>query len=71
MFYCVHFLLLLILILVSFLKAIDALHNSGGRTLKPFDRATIENDESLLAENDFTPHPEKMPVGLHRRIVER
>ncbi len=32
----------------SVLKAIDALHSSG-RTLVPFDRATIEDDESLLA----------------------
>jgi hypothetical protein len=54
----------------SVLKAIDALRNPGGRTLTPFDRATIENDESLLAENDLL-DPEKMPVGLHRRIVEK
>ena len=54
----------------SVLKAIDALHNTGGRTLKPFDRTTIENDESLLAENDLL-DPEKMPVGLHQRIVEK
>ena len=53
----------------SLLKAIDALRNSG-RTLKPFDRATIQSDESVLAENDLL-DPEKMSVGLGRRIVKK
>ncbi|MDP1583053.1 MAG: phospholipase D-like domain-containing protein [Bradyrhizobium sp.] len=53
----------------SVLKAIEALRNSG-KTLKPFDRATIENDESVLAENDLL-DPEKMPKVWSQRIVEK
>jgi len=36
----------------------------------PFGRATIENDKSLLAENDLL-DPEKMPVGFNRRLGEK
>ena len=53
----------------SILKAIEALRNSG-RSLRPFDQAVIENDESVLAENDLL-DPEKMPKVLSRRIVEK
>ena len=53
----------------SVLKAVEALRGSG-RTLRSFDRATIKNDESLLAENVLL-DPEKMSVGLNRRIVEK
>lgn len=53
----------------SVLKAIDALRGPG-RTLMPFDRATIEDDESLLAENDLL-DPESMPAGFNWRLGEK
>ncbi|MDP3692892.1 phospholipase D-like domain-containing protein [Bradyrhizobium sp.] len=53
----------------SVLKAIEALRGSG-RTLRPFDRATIEKDESMLAENDLL-DPEMMPAGFGRRLGEK
>jgi phosphatidylserine/phosphatidylglycerophosphate/cardiolipin synthase-like enzyme len=53
----------------SVLKAIDALH-SAGRTLVPFDRTTIRNDESLLAENDLL-DPEIMPANFNWRLAEK
>jgi hypothetical protein len=53
----------------SVLKAIDALHSSG-RTLVPFDRATIKDDESLLAENDLL-DPEIMPTNFNWRLAEK
>ena len=53
----------------SLLKAIEALRHSG-RTLKPFDRATIDDDGSVLAENSLL-DPEKMPKVLSQRIIEK
>ena len=41
-----------------------------GRTLVPFDRAAIEDDESLLAENDLL-DPEIMPANFNWRLAEK
>jgi hypothetical protein len=36
----------------------------------PFDRTTIRNDESLLAENDLL-DPEIMPANFNWRLAEK
>jgi phosphatidylserine/phosphatidylglycerophosphate/cardiolipin synthase-like enzyme len=50
----------------SLLKTIEALRGDG-RTLKPFDRKKIADDESALAENDLL-DPEMPPASLATRI---
>lgn len=53
----------------SVLKTIEAMR-SFGRTLRSFDRATIENDNSVLAENELL-DPEGMPKDWRQRIAEK